>query len=78
MGEDFSQSELMLSMILGIYALIPAFILIAGIVTWVIGGNKESKNLKLAGIVITILGAKILVIIGLIYLYMKFILGLSV
>ncbi|PXV69178.1 hypothetical protein CLV62_101447 [Dysgonomonas alginatilytica] len=64
-------------LILIVYAIAFALITFAGVVVIVIGFGKEKKNLKLAGIVITGIGFKLLVILGCFALYMKYIASLT-
>lgn len=63
--------------ILMIYSIPFSIITLAGIVVIVIGFGKEKKNLKIAGTVITAVGLKLLILLGLMALYMKFILSIT-
>ncbi len=63
--------------ILMAYSIPGILLLIAGIIVIVLGYGKEKKSLKLAGIVIAAVGFQILIILGAISLYFKFIISLA-
>lgn len=66
-----------MNIILMIYAIPCIFILLAGIVVIIIGYGKEKKPLKIAGLVISIVAFKVLVLLGCIAVYFRFIESLT-
>lgn len=63
----------MLNSILMVYAIPFGLIFLAGIIVLVLGFVKEKKNFKIAGLIITVTGFKLLVLLGCMVLYVKFI-----
>lgn len=63
--------------ILMVYAIPLSIISLAGIIVLIIGFGKEKKALKIAGIVIAIVGLKCLIMLGCFALYMKFIMSIT-
>lgn len=67
----------MLNSILMIYAIPFGIILLAGIVVVILGFAKEKRNLKIAGLIIAATGFKLLILLGCMALYMKFIMAMT-
>lgn len=67
----------MMNSLLMIYAIPFSIILLAGIVVIIIGFAKEKKGLKIAGLIIAITGLKLLILLGCMSLYMKFITSIT-
>lgn len=63
----------MINNILMVYAIPFGIILLAGIVVIIIGFSKQKRGLKLAGLIIAVTGLKLLIVLGFMSLYMKFI-----
>ncbi len=63
----------MFNSILMIYAIPFGIILLAGIIVLILGFAKEKRGFKIAGLIIAVTGLKLLVFLGCIALYMKFI-----
>lgn len=63
--------------ILMIYAIPFGIILLAGIVVVILGFAKEKKGIKIAGLIIAATGLKLLILLGCMALYMKFIISMT-
>lgn len=63
--------------ILMIYAIPFGVVLLAGIVVIVLGFAKEKRNLKIAGLIIAATGFKLLILLGCMALYMKFVMSFA-
>ncbi len=66
----------MLNSILMVYAIPFSIILLAGIVVLILGFAKEKRGFKIAGLIIAVTGFKLLVLLGCMALYMKFIVSM--
>ena len=67
----------MLNSILMVYAIPFSIILLAGIVVLILGFAKEKRGFKIAGLIIAVTGFKLLVFLGFMALYMKFIISMT-
>ena len=67
----------MLNSILIVYAIPFGLIFLAGIIVLIFGFVKEKKSFKIAGLIITVTGFKLLVLLGCMALYMKFIISMT-
>lgn len=66
-----------LNTLLLLYTIPAVIFLLAGIVVIVLGYGKEKKALKIAGLVIAVVGFKILLVLGGLFLYFKFLASIT-